>query len=48
MGVDGMVLLVVWGCGGVVNVCGGVGGASRGEAHTTDVFVTVEFGRMHD
>jgi hypothetical protein len=41
-----------WLCGVVVvwcNVCGGVGGASKREAHTTDVlFVTVEFVRMHD
>ncbi len=25
-----------------------MGGASKRETHTTDVFVTVEFGRMHD
>ena len=40
--------MVVWGCVVWCDVCGGVGGASKREAHTTDVFVTVEFGRMHD
>ena len=37
----------LWWCG--VMFCGGVGGSvQEREAHTTDVFVTVEFGRMHD
>ena len=44
----------VWGGGGcvvwclVVCVFAVVWGERQREAHTTDVFVTVEFGRMHD
>ena len=42
----------VYGCvwlGGVVYCLRWCGGSVKErEAHTTDVFVTVEFGRMHD
>ncbi len=38
----------MWGCVVWCGVCGGVGGASKREAHITDVFVTVEFDRMVD
>ncbi len=39
---------VVFGCVGLCGVVFAVvGGERQREAHTTDVFVTVEFGRMH-
>jgi hypothetical protein len=45
-----VVWMVVW-CGVWLCVCvvfAVVWGERQREAHTTDVFVTVEFGRMHD